>query len=148
MKLQELRPARGAHKKRKRVGCGESSGHGKTSTRGSKGQKSRSGTTFHPWFEGGQTPLIRRIPKRGFTHWPSKEFQIVNIKDLNRFVEGTEVDPQKLEEAGLVKKSGKEIKILGEGNLSKKLVVKASAFSKKAKEAISKAGGQTVEVGG
>ena len=148
MKLQELRPPKGAHKRKKRLGCGESSGHGKTSTKGNKGQKARSGSTFHPWFEGGQNPLIRRIPKRGFTHPHRQEFQIVNLKDLNRFNDGTEVDPQKLEEAGLIRKADKPVKILGEGEFSRKLTVKAHAFSKKAKEIVSNSGGKAVELGG
>ncbi|MBI3990646.1 MAG: 50S ribosomal protein L15 [Candidatus Omnitrophica bacterium] len=146
MKLQELRPPFGAHKRKKRLGCGESSGHGKTSTRGNKGQKSRSGSTFHPWFEGGQNPLIRRIPKRGFTHWPKEEFEIINLKDLNKFNDGAEVDLKKLKEAGFIKNVDKRVKILGEGELTRKLTVKAHAFSKKAKESISKSGGKAVEV--
>jgi len=142
MRLHELKPNEGATHKKKRVGRGIGSGHGKTSTRGHKGQKSRSGDSKVPArFEGGQTPFIMRIPKRGFKN-PSKiEYEIVNLKAIeNKFNENEEVNPQTLKEKGLVKK-GECVKILGEGQLTKKLTVKAHAFSSSAEEKIKSAGG-------
>ncbi|QQY79396.1 LSU ribosomal protein L15P [Keratinibaculum paraultunense] len=148
MKLNNLRPqAGGGTKKAKRVGRGTSSGHGKTSGRGHKGQKSRSGGGVRPGFEGGQMPLIRRMPKRGFTNIFAKQYAIVNIEDLNRFDENTIVTPELLIDEGVVKK-GKAvdgIKVLGNGELTKKLTVKAHKFSKTAAEKIEAAGGK-VEV--
>ncbi|GFN36912.1 50S ribosomal protein L15 [Tepidimicrobium xylanilyticum] len=147
MKLHELRPSAGGTKKRKRVGRGTSSGHGKTSGRGHKGQKARSGGGTRPGFEGGQMPLIRRLPKRGFTNIFAKEYAIINVEDLNRFEENTVVTPELLIANGVVKR-GKAIdgvKVLGDGEINKKLTVKAHKFSKTAAEKIEAAGGK-VEV--
>ena len=142
MKLHELKPNQGATHKKKRVGRGIGSGHGKTATRGHKGQKSRSGDSKLPArFEGGQTPFIMRIPKRGFKNPNKVEYEIVNLKDLERkFNENEEVNPQTLVEKGLIKK-GECVKILGDGELTKKLTVKAHAFSASAEEKIKSAGG-------
>jgi large subunit ribosomal protein L15 len=145
MKLHELRPAEGAKKSAKRVGRGIASGHGKTSGRGHKGQKARSGGGVRPGFEGGQMPLQRRIPKRGFTNIFKKEYAIVNLDRLNIFENGTEVTPELLVEAGIVKKSDDQVKILGNGEIEKNLTVKAHKFSKSAAEKIEAAGGK-VEV--
>ena len=145
MKLHELHYTEGARSKRNRVGRGTSSGNGKTSGKGQKGQSSRSGGGKKPGFEGGQTPLFMRLPKRGFTNFTSTEYAIVNIDALNAFEEGTEVTPELLLESGLVKKQLDGIKVLGNGKLEKKLVVKANKFSNSAKEAIEAAGG-TAEV--
>ncbi|NLW40368.1 MAG: 50S ribosomal protein L15 [Tissierellia bacterium] len=147
MKLHELRPQDGGTKKRKRVGRGTSSGYGKTSGRGHKGQKARSGGGVRPGFEGGQMPLIRRLPKRGFTNVFAKEYAIINVEDLNRFEENTVVTPELLIANGVVKR-GKAIdgiKVLGDGEINKKLTVKAHKFSKTAAEKIEAAGGK-VEV--
>lgn len=145
MKLHELKPAEGSRKKRNRVGRGIGSGNGKTSGRGQKGQNARSGGGVRLGFEGGQTPLFRRLPKRGFTNINRKEYQIVNLETLNRFEDGTEVTPQLLLETGVVSKLKAGIKVLGKGKLEKKLTVKANKFSASAKEAIEAAGG-TAEV--
>jgi len=145
MKLHELQPAEGSRKERNRVGRGIGSGNGKTAGRGQKGQKSRSGGGVRPGFEGGQTPLFRRLPKRGFTNINRKEYAIVNLTKLNRFEDGTEVTPELLLETGVVSKLNAGIKILGDGKLEKKLTVKANKFSSSAKEAIEAAGG-TAEV--
>ncbi|QTM97899.1 MULTISPECIES: 50S ribosomal protein L15 [Sediminibacillus] len=142
MKLHELKPAE-ARKKRNRVGRGMSSGNGKTAGRGHKGQKARSGGGTRPGFEGGQMPLFQRLPKRGFTNIHRKEFAIVNLDTLNQFDEGTEVTPELLLETGVVSKLKAGIKVLGNGNIEKKLTVKAHKFSASAKEAIEAAGGQT-----
>ncbi|PWU67454.1 MULTISPECIES: 50S ribosomal protein L15 [Gracilibacillus] len=142
MKLHELKPSQ-AKKKRNRVGRGMSSGNGKTSGRGHKGQKARSGGGVRLGFEGGQMPLFQRLPKRGFTNINRKEFAIVNIETLNNFDEGTEVTPELLLESGTISKVKSGVKILGNGNLEKKLTVKAHKFSASAKEAIEAAGGQT-----
>ncbi|GGD03315.1 50S ribosomal protein L15 [Thalassobacillus devorans] len=143
MKLHELKPSKGARKERNRVGRGMATGNGKTSGRGHKGQKARSGGGTRPGFEGGQMPLFQRLPKRGFTNIHRKEFAIVNLDALNRFDEGTEVTPELLLETGVVSKEKAGIKILGNGSLDKKLTVKAHKFSASAKEAIEAAGGQT-----
>lgn len=143
MKLHELKAAEGTRKERNRVGRGPSSGNGKTSGRGHKGQKARSGGGTRPGFEGGQMPLFQRLPKRGFTNVHRKEFAIVNLDALNRFDEGTEVTPELLVEEGIVKKLGPGVKVLGKGAIEKKLTVKAHKFSASAKEAIEAAGGQT-----
>ena len=140
--LHALKVPHGAHKPRKILGRGSSSGHGKTSTRGSKGQTSRSGRHFYLGFEGGQTPLIRRIPKRGFTNRFKKEFQLVNLRDLNTIKESM-INPVLLEERGLIKNKAKLVKILGDGQIEKAVAVQAHAFSKHAAEAIEKAGGKT-----
>lgn len=143
MKLHEMKSIT-PRKKKKRVGRGPGSGNGKTAGRGQKGQNSRSGGGVRLGFEGGQTTLARRLPKRGFTNFTRKEYAIVNIDDLNkRFEEGTEVTPALLKSVGLVKKELNGVKILGEGKLDKKLHVKAAKFSKSAKEAIEAAGGTT-----
>lgn len=143
MKLHELHYTEGARKERKRVGRGTSSGHGKTSGRGQKGQGARSGGGKKPGFEGGQTPLFMRIPKRGFNNFNRKEYAIVNIGDLNRFEANSVVDAEALKNAGLVKKELDGIKILGNGELKVALTVKANKFSKSAASAIEAAGGKT-----
>lgn len=141
MKLHELEPATGSRKERNRVGRGIATGNGKTSGRGQKGQKSRSGGGVRPGFEGGQNPLFRRLPKRGFTNINRKEYAIVNLDALNRFEEGTEVTPALLVETGVVGNEKAGIKILGNGTLDKKLTVKAHKFSASAKAAIENVGG-------
>ena len=141
MKLNELKPAAGSRSKRLRKGRGLSSGHGITSGRGTKGQKAHGKTRLG--FEGGQMPLYRQIPKRGFTNINRKEYAIVNLASLNKFDDGTEVTPQLLMESGLVKNLKSGIKILGSGKLEKKLTVKANKFSASAVSAIEAAGGKT-----
>ena len=141
MKLNELKPAAGSRSKRLRKGRGLSSGHGFTSGRGTKGQKAHGKTRLV--FEGGQMPLYRQIPKRGFTNINRKEYAIVNLASLNKFDDGTEVTPQLLMESGLVKNLKSGIKILGSGKLEKKLTVKANKFSASAVSAIEAAGGKT-----
>ncbi|MBW3349285.1 50S ribosomal protein L15 [Limosilactobacillus reuteri] len=141
MKLNELKPAAGSRSKRLRKGRGLSSGHGFTSGRGTKGQKAHGKTRLG--FEGGQMPLYRQIPKRGFTNINRKEYAIVNLVSLNKFDDGTEVTPQLLMESGLVKNLKSGIKILGSGKLEKKLTVKANKFSASAVSAIEAAGGKT-----
>jgi large subunit ribosomal protein L15 len=143
MKLHELKPAEGSRKERKRLGRGIGSGQGKTAGKGHKGQNARSGGGVRLGFEGGQTPLFRRLPKRGFTNISRKEFAIVNLDVLNQFEEGTEVTPELLIESGLVKNEKAGIKILAKGNVEKKLTVKAHKFSSTAKEAIEAVGGTT-----
>ena len=145
MKLHELQPAEGSRKVRNRVGRGTSSGNGKTSGRGQKGQKARSGGGVRLGFEGGQPPLFRRLPKRGFTNVNRKEYAVINLDVLNRFEDGTEVTPVALVEAGIVKNEKAGIKVLGNGSLDKKLTVKAAKFSKHAQETIEAAGG-SIEV--
>ncbi|GIO34935.1 MULTISPECIES: 50S ribosomal protein L15 [Paenibacillus] len=143
MKLHELTSAAGSRKDRKRVGRGTSSGTGKTSGRGHKGQNARSGGGVRPGFEGGQNPLYRRLPKRGFVNPTRKEYAIVNIEELNSFAEGTEVTPEILVESGVVKNTKSGIKILGNGEVTVKLTVKANKFSQSAVEKIEAAGGKT-----
>jgi large subunit ribosomal protein L15 len=143
MKLHELSSATGSRHSRKRVGRGVGSGMGKTSTRGHKGQNARSGGGVRPGFEGGQNPLYRRLPKRGFNNPFRKEFAIVNLEDLSTFADGTEVTPEILMEFGIVKAPKDGIKILGNGELTVKLTVKANKFSQSAVEKIQAAGGQT-----
>jgi len=145
MKLHELRPNDGATHSKKRVGRGSSSGLGKTSGRGQKGQNSRSGGGTRLGFEGGQTPLFKRLPKKGFTNPFRKEFAVVNLSDLNRYEENTEVTPELLLEDKVIRKELDGVKILGRGKLEVKLTVKAHKFSASAKEAIEAAGG-TIEV--
>ena len=145
MKLHELKPAQGTRKVRNRVGRGTSSGNGKTSGRGQKGQKARSGGGVRPGFEGGQTPLFRRLPKRGFTNVNAKEYALVNLDQLNVFEDGTEVTPALLKEAGIVRNFKSGVKVLGNGELTKKLTVKAAKFSKSAEAAITAKGG-SIEV--
>ncbi len=143
MQLHDLRPAPGSKRRRKRVGCGLGSGHGKTACKGHKGQKARTGGGVRPGFEGGQMPLVRRIPKRGFSNAPFKvEYIEVNLDALDsRFEANAEVSPEVLREMGLVKGKG-PIKVLGRGELSKPLVVKAHAFSASALDKIVAAGGR------
>lgn len=145
MKLHELQPSAGSRKERNRVGRGQGSGNGKTAGRGSKGQKARSGGGVRLGFEGGQTPLFRRLPKRGFQNINRKEYAVVNLETLNRFEDGQEVTAAVLVEAGIVKNEKDGIKVLANGKLERKLTVKANKFSQAAKEAIEAAGG-TVEV--
>jgi large subunit ribosomal protein L15 len=142
MRLHDLKPRPGAKHRRRRLGQGESSGHGKTSGRGGKGQTARSGSSIRIGFEGGQMPLIRRIPKRGFNNARfAKQFIAVNVGDLNRFDDGARVDETALRTAGLANGRADGVKILGDGELSKKLTVVASAFSASAKAKIEAKGG-------
>ncbi|EGL81996.1 ribosomal protein L15 [Caldalkalibacillus thermarum TA2.A1] len=143
MKLHELKPAPGSRKARKRVGRGIGSGMGKTAGRGTKGQKARAGGGVRPGFEGGQMPLYRRLPKRGFNNPTRKEYAVVNLETLNRFEEGTTVTPELLKETGIVKNLKDGLKILGDGELKVKLTVKANKFSQSAIEKIEAAGGKT-----
>lgn len=143
MKLHTLKPAEGSRKGRKRVGRGHGSGHGKTSGRGHKGQNARSGGGVRPGFEGGQNPIYRRLPKRGFKNPNRKVYAIVNLKTLDQFAEGTEVTPELLLEKGVVKNLKDGLKILGDGELSKRLTVKAHKFSQTAEEKITAVGGAT-----
>ncbi len=145
MNLSELKSPAGSNKNKKRVGRGIGSGHGKTSTRGHKGQKARSGGGTRPGFEGGQMPLQRRLPKRGFNNIFRKEYVIINVKDLNRFEDGTEVTPEVLLQAGLIKSLKEKVKILGDGELEKKLVLKVNKVSQQAQEKVTAKGGK-VEV--
>ncbi len=142
MKLHEMQYTEGARSNAKRVGRGHGSGNGKTAGKGHKGQKARSGGGVRLGFEGGQTPLARRLPKRGFTNFNRKEYAIVNVESLNRFDAGTEVTPELLVESGLVRKELDGIKILGQGELEKSLTVKANKFSKSAVTVIEQAGGK------
>ena len=143
MKLHELKYTEGARRDKKRIGRGQGSGNGKTSGKGNKGQNARSGGGVRLGFEGGQTPLFRRIPKRGFTNFNRKEYAIVNVAALNKFEKDTVVTPELLIETGLVGKELNGVKILGEGELNVALTVKAHKFSKTAIESIEKAGGKT-----
>jgi large subunit ribosomal protein L15 len=145
MELSNLKPKKGARHAKKRVGRGPGSGHGKTSSRGEKGQKSRSGFSRALGFEGGQMPLHRRLPKRGFTNIFKKEYAVVNASDLERFDDGATVDESALRQAGLVKGQNDGIKILGDGKLSKKLTVVAAKFSASARKQIEAAGGTCQE---
>ena len=139
--LGKIRPPKGSRKSKKRVGRGPGSGMGTYSTRGLKGQNSRSGGGVRPGFEGGQTPLIKRIPKKGFNKKKSIDLSIINVEELNRFKSGEQVTIEKLKDAGLAEKKDK-VKILGKGTIDKKLTVHANMFSKSAKEKIEKAGGE------
>ena len=141
MKLNELKYTEGARRESKRIGRGHGSGNGKTAGKGHKGQNARSGGGVALGFEGGQTPLYRRLPKRGFTNFTRKEFATVNVGALNCFEDGTTVTVEMLLAAKLVRKQLDGVKVLGVGELTKKLTVQANAFSKSAKEAIEKAGG-------
>ncbi|MGM0461951.1 MAG: 50S ribosomal protein L15 [Fibrobacterota bacterium] len=149
MMLNELTPAEGSVKKAKRVGRGNGSGLGKTAGRGHNGARSRSGYTHKPYFEGGQLPIIKRLPKRGFTNPFKKEFQIVNLPDLENAAAKdpsmVDFDPSGMAAAGLIKHENKPVKILGRGDIASAVTVKADAFSKSAEEKITKAGGK-VEV--
>ncbi|MBR1805754.1 MAG: 50S ribosomal protein L15 [Selenomonadaceae bacterium] len=142
MKLHELKPTDGARKDKVRVGRGTGSGSGKTSGRGHKGQKARSGGGVRPGFEGGQMPIYRRLPKRGFKNVWRKEFAEVNVEVLNLFDDGTTVDAVVLIEAGILKNVQDGVRILGNGSLTKKLTVKAQGFTKSAKEKIEAVGGR------
>ncbi|MFA4983977.1 MAG: 50S ribosomal protein L15 [Candidatus Omnitrophota bacterium] len=139
--LHKLCVPKGAHKAKKLLGRGSGSGHGKTSTRGSKGQTSRSGRDFYPGFEGGQTPIIRRMPKRGFTNKFRKDYQIINLRELNRIKEAT-VTVDILKDKGLIRNAGVPVKILGDGELKNALTVQVHAVSKQARDKITKAGGK------
>lgn len=146
MKLNELKNHPGSTHRRKIVGRGPGSGLGKTSGRGEKGQKARSGSSIKPWFEGGQNPIYKRIPRRGFNNARfTKRYSVVNVSDLNRFENGETVTPETLKECGLVKKELSGIKILGSGTLEKKLTVKANVFTNSAINKIESIGGK-VEV--
>lgn len=145
MKLHELKPTPGSRHERNRVGRGMATGNGKTSGRGHKGQKARSGGGVRPGFEGGQNPLYRRLPKRGFNNPTRKEYAVVSLDALNRFEAGTEVTPALLLETGVISAAKDGVKVLANGKLETKLTVKANKFSGAAKEAIEAAGG-TVEV--
>ena len=142
MKIHELSPAAGSNKDVKRIGRGHGSGWGKTAGKGHKGQNARSGGGVRPGFEGGQMPLARRIPKRGFNNIFAKSYATVNVSSLEKFKEGTVVDNEILKAAGLIKKLDEKVKILGKGELNVNLTVKAAAFSASAKEKIEKAGGK------
>ena len=143
MKLNSVKPTPGATKNRKRVGRGPGSGTGKTAGRGENGQNSRSGGGVRIGFEGGQTPLFRRLPKRGFSNARFKKvYAVINLDDLNKFDDGAEITPEILKDAGLVKNTLDGLKVLGNGKLEKKLNVKAHKFSKTAKEQIEKLGGK------
>lgn len=144
MDLGSLKYAPGSIKKRKRIGRGQGSGYGGTSGKGHKGQRSRSGSKIRPWFEGGQMPLQRRVPKRGFTNIFKKQFQIVNVKDLERVKKAKEITPEVLFDSGVISKKNIRVKILGEGEVKKAIDVSAHAFSASAKEKIEKAGGKVV----
>ena len=142
MKLHELSPAPGSTHARKRIGRGHGSGQGKTAGKGHKGQKARAGRGMRAGFEGGQMPLQRRVPKRGFVNIFATTYANVNVAVLNAFDDGAEVDLDALKKAGLVKKAYDGVKVLGDGELTKKLTVKATAYSKAAKEKIEAAGGK------
>lgn len=142
MKLHDLSPAPGATKKSKRIGRGHGSGQGKTAGKGHKGQKARAGKGMRPGFEGGQMPLQRRIPKRGFNNIFAKKIAIVNLSSLNKFEDGAVVDAQAIINAGITKKEYDGIKILGNGELTKKLTVRVSAYSNSAKQKIEAVGGK------
>ncbi len=143
MKLHELKSPKGTTHKKKRVGRGTGSGLGTTAGRGMNGQNSRSGGGVRPGFEGGQMPLFRRIPKRGFKNFTRKEWTIVNVEALNRFEDGANITPELLMEAGVIGKIRYGVKILGDGELTKKVFVKANAFTKSAVAKIEAAGGKT-----
>lgn len=147
MKLHELRPAKGARKARKRVGRGTASGYGKTAGRGTKGQNSRSGGGVRPYFEGGQLPLVRRLPhKRGFTNIFRVRYNAVNLDRLASFRKGSTVDPEALAKAGIIKSPRERVKILGRGELKKALTISAHKFSASAREKIEAVGGTIVEL--
>ena len=146
MKLNELSPAMGSAKAGYRKGRGPGSGNGKTAGKGHKGQNARSGGGVRPGFEGGQFPIYRQHPKRGFNNYFATNYAIVNVEDLNRFVDGTEVDIEVLLAAKVIRKPMDGLKVLGNGELTKKLTVKAAVFSATAKEKIEAAGGKVEEV--
>lgn len=142
MKLEDLKPAAGSNKKRKRVGRGDGSGHGKTSCRGHKGQGARSGGNTKPGFEGGQMPLQRRLPKRGFHNPSREEMAVVNLSQIELLPAGSAITPATLREHGYVTGKSRRVKVLAEGSLTKAFTIKAHGFSGKAKEKIEAAGGQ------
>jgi len=146
MNLSSLKPPEGSRKKRKRIGRGDGSGHGGTSTKGHKGQNARSGGGVRPGFEGGQMPLSRRLPKRGFRNPFRRNIVTINIDQLRRFPEGSVIDRDALLEAGLVKKTGDGIKVLGKGNIDYPISLKVDMISRGAKDKIEAAGGSIVEV--
>jgi large subunit ribosomal protein L15 len=140
--LGNLKPSSGSVKRRKRIGRGPGSGHGKTSTRGHKGQKARSGAKRRAWFEGGQMPIQRRVPKRGFTNIFKKEYQIVNLAALSKCKDESVVSPLVMKSFGLIRKLDLPVKVLADGEISGSITVQANAFSKKAKEKIEALGGK------
>lgn len=142
MRLHEIRPPAGAKRSARRKGRGPGSGQGKTAGRGQKGQMSRSGSGYRRGFEGGQMPLFQRLPKRGFTNIYKKEWSIINLAELNRFDEDTVITPELLREKNLLKTLRDPLKVLGEGELTRRLVIRAHAFSKQAREKIEAAGGK------
>ena len=146
MELNNLKPKKGSRHAKKRVGRGPGSGHGKTAARGEKGPPSRSGFSRQPGFEGGQMPLHRRLPKRGFTNIFKRDYAVVNVSDLERFDNGATVGEAELRKAGLVKGQHDGIKVLGDGKLSKKLTVSATKFSATARKQIEAAGGTCQEI--
>ena len=145
MKLDSLNPSKGSIKNRKRIGRGHGTGLGKTSGRGQKGQKSRSGGNPHPWFEGGQMPLYRRLPKRGFTNIFRKEYEIVNIAQIAGFAMKGPITPEVMKEKGMIRKVD-SVKVLGNGELSEAVTVHAQKFSKSAIDKIEKSGGKAVTI--
>ena len=146
MKLHDLAPAQGSVKESKRIGRGAASGQGKTAGKGHKGQKARSGGGVRPGFEGGQMPLARRVPKRGFNNIFAKKIIAINLSALDKFEDGAVVNADALIEKGIIKKACDGVKVLGNGKVSKKVTVQATAFSASAKEAIEAAGGKAEEV--
>ena len=148
VKIHELKPPKGARSERKRVGRGPGSGHGQTSGRGDKGQKSRAGGHVQPWFEGGQLPLHRRVPKRGFTNIFRQEYAIINLKDLSRFEAGTPLSPGLFWEQGMIKHRNDLVKILGEGEISQPVTISAHKFSRSAIQKIEAAGGRAEVIKG
>ena len=149
MRQNELAPPQGARHHQKRIGRGLGSGHGRTATKGTKGQKARSGHRMRPGFEGGQNPLTKRLPElRGFTNIFRVEYATVNVERLNRFEADSEVTPQALVDAGLIKSLRRPVKILGNGELEKRLTVKADRFTQPARSKIEAAGGTAEEIGG
>ncbi len=142
MRLHDTTPRPGARKRKKRIGCGESSGHGKTSCKGHKGQMARAGRGIRPGFEGGQMPLFRRLPKKGFSNDRFRDvYEVVNVGDLNAFDDGSVINEAALREKGLVNRTCDAVKILGTGDLSRKLTVEIKSLSASAREKIEKAGG-------
>lgn len=142
MKLHELSPVAGSTKERKRIGRGAGSGQGKTAGKGHKGQKARSGGNVRPGFEGGQMPLARRVPKRGFNNIFAKNIVTISVRDLNKFEDGAVVDTKALLDAGIISKAQDGVKVLSNGEITKKLIVQLAAFSASAKEKIENAGGK------
>jgi large subunit ribosomal protein L15 len=146
LSLSNLKPKPGSRKKRKRIGRGEGSGSGKTSGKGQKGQKARSGGAPHPWFEGGQMPLQRRVPKRGFHNLFKKMFDVVNVEALQKAAGTQPITPEVMREKGWIRTGDKAVKVLGNGELKKAITVHAHHFSQTAKDKIEKAGGQAIVI--